>query len=427
MIQFKDIKYKLLFWYGLIVLFLLIIFSFILYQGVYQKHIELIDTKLNAVINDVDHDIESKINQYPNIFDEAQEFYIKHLYIKIERGSKVVSISNHFPTYSDDFQFVSRNSMKLEDVRITAATTIHDKIEHPLHTLLATLYILIPIAFSVTLIIGYALIYYSFKPVRSIINKVQNRNLYDLKQRIALTDSQDEIYQLIDTFNTMLDSIEVSYNKIKRFSNDASHELKTPLTVIRGEIELGLRKVRSIDEYQEILVNILEETKHLQELVDSLLFLSSHDQKRIQETFDQTSVDEIIMDILENKKIFIETKGIHISFKALEEVYLVGNGRLLKIAFANVLDNAIKYSHKNGRIELDLCQNYLSIKDYGIGIKSDEIGFVFDNFYRSDMARGRSGHGLGLSIVKQILELHQFKIELQSEYNEYTLVIIQFD
>lgn len=427
MIKFHDIKQQLLFWYGTIILILLLLFSVVLYQSVKQQKIKLIDTQLQAVWSDIDHDLSNKIKNNKFCFDETQEFHLKNLYIELIEYNKIIYQSNFYDKTSSNIRRYMKKSFKEPNIMLTVATTVEDKISHSLQSLLSSLYLLIPIVFVISLTIGYALIYYSFKPVRSIIDQVKNRDIYDHSVRITKIESKDEIQQLIDTFNTMLDSIESSYEKIKRFSNDASHELKTPLTVIRGEIELGLRKNRSNNEYKEILDNVLEETKQLQHLIDSLLFLASHNQQQIQAKFVNVQLDELLLEIIQEKQPLMNNKNIQLKITTFEESRIFGSYFLLKIAFGNILENSIKYSHNNSNIEIQSNSNSIIIKDYGIGIKAKDIPYLFDSFYRSDKARGRTGHGLGLSIVKTIFDLHNIDITIQSIYGIYTQVTVKLD
>ena len=218
----------------------------------------------------------------------------------------------------------------------------------------------------------------------------------------------------------MLEKLENSFYKIKRFSNDVSHELKTPLTVIRGEIELGLRKDRSNEQYKDILNLVLQETKSLQNLIDSLLFLSESNEKEIKAKSQDIELDEIITDVISQNKQLIEEKNIIFEFIHLENVICQGHPLLLKILVGNIIQNAIKYSHKGSKIEIYLDQDMLKIKDYGIGIKEEDIANIFDRFYQVDKARGRNGYGLGLSIVKNIASLYGFTITIESQYNKFT-------
>ena len=214
--------------------------------------------------------------------------------------------------------------------------------------------------------------------------------------------------------------------KIKRFSNDVSHELKTPLTVIRGEIELGLRKDRTKEEYKEILKSSLTESIQLQELIDSLFFLSNSNKQEIVSKFETLEIDEIIIDILSEYKQLTNEKNITIEFKSLENVSTLGDLLLVKIMIGNIIQNSIKYSNNNSKIIISLQNKTLVIKDFGIGIDQKNIKNIFDRFYRVDESRGRGGYGLGLSIVKNISDIHNYTLDIKSELSKYTEVTMNF-
>jgi len=339
--KFKNIKTKLLFWYSLIVIFILSIFSYIV------------------------------LNEFTRLV------LLKEQHIK-------TSIAH------------------LESVLI----------------------IWIPILIVVSIVVGYFVIKKALEPVKKTIKDVQALQKDDFSKRLIAHTKNDEIEELVITFNKILEKLNNSYTKIKRFSNDASHELKTPLTVIRGFVEIGLRKDRTKEEYRKILKNTLSETKKIQELIDSLLFLSSTNNKEIQATFKMIEIDEIITSVIVENKQLMMKKNIQIDFEEFENTSCYGHPLLLKMLVGNIIQNAIKFSSYNSHIQLWLTKDTLIIKDYGIGIKQEDIQYLFDRFYQVEKSRTNSGYGLGLSIVEQIATLHNFKIEINSEYKKYTIFTV---
>ncbi len=292
-------------------------------------------------------------------------------------------------------------------------TPIDTSIQH----LESLLILWIPILLIISIVIGYFIIKNALIPVKKTIDEVKEIEANKLEKRLTPHTSNDEIDELVTTFNFMLDKLDDSFSKIKQFSNDVSHELKTPLTIIRGEIELGLRKERTNNEYKNILESTLEETKKLQDLIDSLLFLSKTDSSEIKSKFILVDIDDIITDVIASNKLEIKEKNLQFIFEKFENINCLCHPLLLKILIGNLIHNAIKYSNKDSNIEIYLDNNSFTIKDYGIGIKKEAIKNVFDRFYRVDKARGKSGYGLGLSIVKSIAKLHNFSIDITSKYN----------
>lgn len=444
--NFKNIKIKLLFWYSITIFLILVLFSSLLLSLFYEQNVKTVDAKLMSVLNDIDYDIKERYKRdFSKGFDEGEEFLIKNLYVSIykyennkfnkiatnkegldTKNTKIINRSElQLFTIGDDLKdqlrVVRLHSNKLQDdIYIEATTTLYDKIHTTLDNLKSLLLILVPLIILLSILIGYFIIRNSLLPVKKVIDEVKSIDVNDLNKRIVSHKSNDEIEELILTFNTMLGRLDDSVSKIKLFSNDVSHELKTPLTVIRGEIELGLRKERTKEEYQEILKNSLEETVQLQELIDSLLFLSNESNINIINKFENIQLDELLIDIIAENRRILKEKYISIEFKTFNSITRNGHKLLLKILFNNIIQNSIKYSKKDSKIDIFLNQNQVIIKDYGIGIKKEDLPYIFDRFYRVDKARGRDGYGLGLSIVQNIANLHNFTIDVESEYSQFT-------
>ncbi|MDX9756624.1 MAG: ATP-binding protein, partial [Sulfurimonas sp.] len=225
--------------------------------------------------------------------------------------------------------------------------------------------------------------------------------------------------------------LENSFSKITDFSNNASHELKTPLTVIRGEIEVALKHNRKPQEYKDILKNILEESISIQKMIEQLFFLAKKDMTELTSDFNEIYLDEVLTDTILQIEKFALTKDTNIKIKKIIPVTIHANETLLKIAINNLLRNAIIYSPNCSQIFVSLDENgvdyLLSIEDNGYGINEEDLAFVFERFYRADKARSRKdgGTGLGLAIVKMILDIHGYKIELFSKKGSGTTVQIK--
>ncbi len=232
---------------------------------------------------------------------------------------------------------------------------------------------------------------------------------------------------MIGTFNTLINELQSSYKKLKDFGQNASHELKTPLTIMRGEIEIGLRKERSIVEYQDILHSVFTELNLLQETIEKILFLSSHSDAQLKKTFSDIYFDEVIAEVISEKQLFAKQYNIQLQIKTIEPTTVVGNFILLKILCANLIENAIKYSYAEGIIELSLIDRQFIVEDFGVGIDVEDQEAIFERFYRVDKVRNHAkGSGLGLSIVKSILDLHKFPIEVISTKGKGTKMIVTF-
>jgi len=292
--------------------------------------------------------------------------------------------------------------------------------------LISTPFALIIFTFIVNLLIKSTL-----RPVDKVIDSVKEISANNLSNSISTKNIPIEIKELVTTFNHLLKELEDSFNKITDFSNNASHELKTPLTVIRGEIEVALKHDREAEEYKNILHNILQESISIQDMIEQLLFLAKKDTNELNNDFYEVYMDEIILDSVSKMKKLALKKNIDLNIRKIIPLNIYANEILLKVAITNILRNAITYSPNNSTVHISLDENtteyILEIKDEGFGIEKKDLKHVFDKFYRADKSRSRKiGRvGLGLSIVKMILELHNYPIEITSSKDSGTTVNIK--
>ncbi|MFZ2206515.1 MAG: HAMP domain-containing sensor histidine kinase [Microgenomates group bacterium] len=232
---------------------------------------------------------------------------------------------------------------------------------------------------------------------------------------------------------TTLEPIQTMMEEQDRFVSDASHELKTPLTIMKSELEVYVRDPKlTLPEAKKVLKDNIEEVNRLQKLSESLLTLLEHDSKTVQKTFKKIKMNIPIENALKLVRHNAIEKNITIKIKNTLQKATWGNEDRLRELFIIILDNAIKYSQTNGQITISTGfvrrQIEIRIVDSGIGIEEKDLPHVFDRFFRSDSARGRNGaggYGLGLSIAKKIVELHTGEIDIQSTVNIGTTVIVK--
>jgi len=304
-----------------------------------------------------------------------------------------------------------------------------------IHTLKNFLYILMisgPILLFISVQGGYFILSRALRPVRMVVQTARQITAEDLSLRIDSKNRRDEIGLLITTFNQMISRLEKSVKHIKQFSSDASHDLKTPLTVIRGEVEITLRKDRDIDEYKKILHSVWEEAQKMERVIDNLMMLSLIDVRDESSLLLPIQLDEILLEVYEKMGLLAREKNIALVIGEMEPTPIMGDSILLNRMVTNLLDNAIKYTPNNGKIELFLENTpgkaIMTLRDTGIGIPQNSLPFIFDRFYRVDSARSSNiqGSGLGLSIVKKIAEIHQADIKVDSHLNIGTTVQVIF-
>lgn len=228
-----------------------------------------------------------------------------------------------------------------------------------------------------------------------------------------------------------LSPVQKSYAREKQFLTDASHDLRTPLSILSGEIELTLRKEQTKEEYKKTLQSNKEEVDDLITLVENMLFFARENKQYHNMQKEQVDITDLLIERISTFQQPAKLKKIHLSFTPSEQsVVINGNAHLLKRLFTNLLDNAIKYSPEQSNIlvKLSLEKHFalVSIADNGIGIALDQQEKVFDRFYRADPARSEKGYGLGLSIVKEIVAYHDGKIHLMSKKDTGTTITLSF-
>lgn len=238
---------------------------------------------------------------------------------------------------------------------------------------------------------------------------------------LVITISSIKALQIFsDEANMKLSS---SLRQIKRFSSDVSHELKTPLTAMKVEVEVALKEERSREEYQKVLRSNLEEIDTLQSIVKNLLMLTYLEKESLKKKFLKHAVDDIALKAIEDLMVIASHKNIALEIETLDTVDVLGDEILLKTVFSNMIENAIKYAPSKSNIFISLKKEdnnaIFSVEDEGAGIDEAKLTLVFDRFYRTDDSRSKNikGFGLGLSIVKQIVEVHDGEIALKNRPN----------
>ncbi len=276
--------------------------------------------------------------------------------------------------------------------------------------------ILVPVAIILSVLGGWFLANKSLKPVDKITKTARDITAQNLDQRILSVDVDDEIGRLISTFNDMIGRLQSSFDQTKQFSVDASHELRTPLTIMRGELELALRSKQTNEGYRRILSSTLDEILRMSSIIESLLMLAKGDIGKSTFTFKGVALAPIIRELHEDGEMLAEKKHIRVNLETVENLTVSGDTVRLRQLVLNLIDNAIKYTPKNGTIALSLVRENGSakiiVRDNGIGIPAEEQSKIFDRFYRVDKGRSREmgGTGLGLSIARWITEIHGGKI-----------------
>ncbi|HEY8750546.1 MAG TPA: heavy metal sensor histidine kinase [Tepidisphaeraceae bacterium] len=294
-----------------------------------------------------------------------------------------------------------------------------------------TLLLVLGIGLAGCALAGYWLARAGLRPLRQIAGKVQRIRSNNLAERIDTFRLPAELADLGANFNSMLERLQDSFDRLQRFSADIAHELRTPVNNMRIEAEVALGKARSLNEYQETLGSCLEECGRLSRIIDSMLFIARSEDPR-------THVSKELVDVgneLERVRDFYEAPageaGVTLKVTCAQGTHARLDRTLFQRAVGNLVSNAIRYTPSGGRVEINAGRENgelrVEVADTGAGINSDDLPRIFDRFYRADRARSNAGGnvGLGLAIVKSIVSLHGGTIGVQSEVNKGTRMSIR--
>ncbi len=265
--------------------------------------------------------------------------------------------------------------------------------------------------------------------IKSLASQVREGRL---GKRIEMETKGKEIQDLVVIFNEMLDGIQHSVEAQKRFTSAVSHEVRSPLTSLRGNIEVALRKKRSPEEYEDLLNTNLSDIIRLSRITDNLLFFTKADNNILELRKQWFEVSHLLQNIVERLKYRASAAGITIFESYQDAIEMRGDHDLLEQAFSNIVENAINYTPYGGKISVTSKKAgdkiIVSISDTGIGIPKDEIPHLFERFYRVNKERSRKsgGTGLGLSITEWVLNAHDGKINVKSTLGVGSEFIISF-
>jgi heavy metal sensor kinase len=295
-----------------------------------------------------------------------------------------------------------------------------------LHELLVAILIGLPIALAISALGGYSLARRALRPVEEICEQAQTISAERLGRRLPVENPHDELGHLARVLNDLLARLETSFEQMRRFTADASHELRTPLTAIRSVGEGALRGRDVNPAGRDVIGSMLEEVERLTTLVDALLTLSRAEGGHISLRLESVALLDLAREVASHLSVLAEDKQQQIDLRSDDGLAPVEADRaVLREAFINLLDNAIKYSPEGARISVRLHGDAgraacVDISDQGPGIPPEHRERIFERFYRIDKARSREmgGAGLGLAIAKWAIDVHGGSIQVDSRPGE---------
>lgn len=449
--MYRSIRFKLALWYTIVFAVTFIVISWAIYEYInrtlsdsldrsIQKEAKWIIARLEkhvargepdqAVNEDIfEHASFFPIKEYIEIWDSTGEIYYQSPNLKFED-----TLANHANLSKDKSSLLTTiKTFRNHDIRLIVEQSSRniiylamptESITSAVNQLLKILAWMGPIILVFAATGGALLAKQSFAKINQVIETAQRINADRLYDRIPEHSAKDEIGKIISTFNEMISRLEFSFKQMKQFSADASHELKTPLSVMRAQLETALDNKISVGEMRETIARCLDETLRMNSIIENLLLLAKGDVGQEIIAKERVDMRQLIVRMYEESVIIASQREISVTLDRLADATIIGDEQRLRQMLLNLIDNAVKYNHNQGEIHIGLsCHNgfaRITIADTGIGIPQSEIVRIFDRFYRVDKARQRElgGTGLGLSIAKLIAEAHRGTISATSVPNQ---------
>lgn len=442
-----SIGLRLTLWYVAIIATAQLVFGagmwFLLRHHLY----DLVDSSLQAQVEDLKNFMEAQKKGASNtkLQEEISEAYLlehsgDYLEIYAEDGTllyrstflqnhpvKLGSAAQHHPILRSlwvagkPFRFTLQKIEANGHVYIASTGVPTDDVVETLDQFRTYLLMFAPLLLLVAGGGGYWLSRRALSPVDALVRTAREIGGANLNSRLQKLDTGDELQRLSDTLNEMLNRIESAFLKITQFTADASHELRTPISLIRTEAELALRRSRGEAEYKESLRHILLESERTTALIEQLLALARADSGR--ESLDIQPVDlrRTLEGVAEGWQPVASVRNLEFAMNLpLDEIFVMGDETALRRLADILIDNAFKYTLAPGRVSLSLETKgnsvVLIVQDSGVGIAAEDQARIFERFYRVDKARSRAqgGAGLGLAIARWIVTLHRGSIRVES-------------
>jgi len=286
-------------------------------------------------------------------------------------------------------------------------------------------------ALVVAIVGGWWLMRRSLAPLEALTRAIERTHERNLHERLPRTGNADELDRLTQVFNDMTARLDQAFERIRDFTLHASHELKTPLTVMQGELETACREESLTESQREWMASLVDEVQRLAKIVDGLSLLTKADAGQVPFVMETVQMDALVRDAVEDARLLGYSDRIEVHLAACDPVPVRGDRHRLRQVLLNLVDNAVKYNVPGGSVTVSLRRAgallTLTLENTGAGIPPDELPKVFSRFYRGDASHSSAveGSGLGLSIAQWIVEAHGGRISMESRQGGPTTVTVR--
>ena len=259
--------------------------------------------------------------------------------------------------------------------------------------------------------------------IEAVTHTAQKISGGSLQERVPVKPRGDEIDQLATTFNQMVDRIQTLLTEIKEMSDNIAHDLRSPVTRIRGTAEVTLTTGKSLDDYENMAASTIEDCDRLLDMINTMLLISKTEAGVEKPSREEVDIAALIRQACEIFQPIAEDKNVRLSHRAAEKTLIFGDTRMLQRMLSNILDNGVKYTPSGGKIKVSLTESesrdlVISVNDTGVGISKADLARIFERFYRCDQSRSQPGTGLGLSLARAIARAHGGDITVTSTVNQ---------
>ncbi len=427
--KFNSLKSRVLVWFGTVAFIVLALFA-LSFSYFLDKSI---DNNIKSRLEFIAHKYEDH-TATQNIGIAV----VKDGTIKIKNSDFTLQNFKHYLHQKENFFILEHSkdddyidALYVEKIGTKRIMIFQKNIDNKIENFQDILLWIIPILLLVFIFLASKMLDKILYPINRLINATKDISVTKFTKSIEVPKEDDEIKELVVSFNAMIERLQEGIERLDRFNSDVSHELKTPLTVIQGEVELALRKTREPLAYQNSLSTIATQSKQIELIVKQLLLLTKYTKENIKDSFEECLLDSLLIGVIDKFQMQLREKNLQLEIQKIEPIIIQANPVLIESIFSNIIDNAIKYTPKDKKITLWLYKDskiHFKVKDEGIGIDKEHLSKITERFYRVDSSRNKKvdGFGLGLSIVKNGVLMHEGSLDIKSVGLDGTIASVLF-